>query len=178
MLGLSTTQEPDYKVLKRSKDFEIRQYPPRIEASTFVRGDFKTASEIGFKRIFKYISEKNEREAKIEMTAPVFIEKKNNGHIVSFVIPRNYSLDSTPEPLSEAVSIRPVDAKTVATYRFSMYLSEEKNQMLARKLRKWSQLSDDYKVASSYYVAGYNPPWTIPFLRRNEVMIDLYKKAK
>ena len=110
----------------------------------------------------------------IKMTAPVIMEenKKENNSTMAFTMPAKYTLETLPTPKDETVTIREVQAKKVFVYSFSGLLDQrnvEENIQIA--LNKVSQT--DFKVRSQPRVAGYNPPWTLPSLRRNEILIDV-----
>jgi hypothetical protein len=91
---------------------------------------------------------------------------------MSFVMPAEYTLKTLPEPVDTLITIRQVDGKKVATIQFSGYLSDENIKENSIKLQNWIN-TKGYQALSVPCSAGYDPPWTIPFLRRNEVQIDI-----
>lgn len=188
LFGVSTTEEPTYKVFKSSGPMEIRRYDSYIVAQTSVKGDMEEASNTGFRRLAAYIFAKNrdgeklamtapvtqkETNEKIEMTAPVLQKKQGSDYIISFIMPKKYTLATLPKPKDESITFKEIPARTVATYQYSWFRSEEKNKKYVKKLKDWVQSFEEFTVKSTYSSAGYNPPWTIPFLRRNEVIIEL-----
>ena len=189
------TEEPKYTLLEKSEPFELRSYAPLIVAEVKVEGDLDSASNQGFRLIAAYIFGKNQvaekiamtapvgiesaepnQSAKIAMTAPVSIEgnKANEGTsgqwTVSFVMPSEYTLASLPKPLNPQVKIREVPAEKRAVITFSGFYNEEKVQEKTQALREWMKVKN-LRPASEPQFARYNPPWTLPFMRRNEVMI-------
>ena len=80
-------------------------------------------------------------------------------------------MNDLPEPLDGKIMIEEVKPKLVAVHRFSWRSSPKKNNKKVKDLKDWSGKSQQYEFNNEYTYAGYNPPWTIPFLRRNEVLV-------
>ena len=185
------TEEPKYTLLEKSEPFELRAYAPLIVAEVKVDGDLDAASNQGFRLIAAYIFGKNQvsekiamttpvgiesseqnKSAKIAMTAPVGIESAGNQWTVSFVMPAEYTLSSLPKPLDPKVKIREVPAEKRAVITFSGFYNAEKVQEKTQALRDWMKMKG-LKPTGEPQFARYNPPWTLPFMRRNEVMIQV-----
>jgi len=185
------TEEPKYTLLEKSESFELRAYAPLIVAEVKVDGDLDAASSQGFRLIAAYIFGKNQvsekiamtapvgiesseqnKSAKIAMTAPVGIESAGNQWTVSFVMPAEYTLASLPKPLDPQVKIREVPAEKRAVITFSGFYNAEKVQEKTQALRDWMKLKNLRPTGEPQF-ARYNPPWTLPFMRRNEVMIQV-----
>jgi hypothetical protein len=183
------TEEPKYVLIEKSEPFELRAYAPQIVAEVKVEGDLDAASNQGFRLIAAYIFGKNQisekismtapvgiessdqnKSAKIAMTAPVGIESAGNQWTVSFVMPAEYTLASLPKPLDPQVKIKEVPAEKRAVITFSGFYNEDKVQEKTQVLRDWIK-SKNLKSMGEPQFARYNPPWTLPFMRRNEVMI-------
>ncbi len=191
------TEEPKYVMLEKSEPFELRAYAPRIIAEVKVEGDLDAASSQGFRLIAAYIFGKNQvsqkiamttpvgiessdqsKSAKIAMTAPVMIEGNQSSDMnakhqwtVSFVMPAEYTLDTLPKPLDSQVKIREVPSEKRAVITFSGFYNEDKVQEKTQALRDWMK-SKNVKSIGEPQFARYNPPWTLPFMRRNEIMIQ------
>jgi len=187
VFGIRTTEEPAYRILVEDDEFQVREYADYIVAETVVLGDYKQGTSAGFRRLADYIFGNNrakqdikmtapvlqEKESeKIAMTAPVLQEKSGDSWRMSFVMPVEYTLETLPQPLDTLIKIRTIKGKKVAVTLFSGLLSEHKIQENAKKLMAWVD-AKGYQALSSPRSAGYDPPWTIPFLRRNEVHIDI-----
>ena len=188
VLGKSSVEEASYRVLSKDDKFELREYAPLLVAETRVDAEFKEAGNIAFRRLFGYISGDNTAKQKIAMTAPVIADANQGEEIrmtapvigesdgdswrYRFVLPASYTLESAPVPENENVTIVAVPATTVAVRRFSGLVSQADVEETSRQLADW-MLANDLEAASEPRWAGYNPPWTLPFLRRNEVMIDV-----
>jgi len=187
VVGLSSIEEAPYTVQIRDGNIEIRAYSDVIVAQTVVEADYEQGSSIAFKRLAGYIFGNNKKQQsismtapvvqeldseKIAMTAPVVQEKSGQTWVMSFVMPAQYSLATLPEPLDPGVEIKPIKGKKVATLRYSGFLTEDKINANAKQLQTWLA-ENNYQSLSPPRSAGYDPPWTIPFLRRNEVHIDI-----
>ena len=187
VVGIRSASEPKYQILVDSDKIEIRQYPPMVVAQTAVNTDYKDSSSQGFNRLAGYIFGNNKNEQKMSMTAPVFQEqefaimdmmvpviqqKTQKVWLMAFVLPQNYTVSSAPTPLDSAVLIKDIPSKKVAVIKYSGSLSEQGIEEKSEELKHWL-FKKGYKPISTSRSAAYDPPWTLPFLRRNEVHIDI-----
>jgi hypothetical protein len=187
VLGIRSASEPRYEILTANDKIEIRQYPPMVVAQTAVNADYKDSSSQGFNRLAGYIFGKNKSEQKMTMTAPVFQEqevaimdmtvpviqqKTQQVWLMEFVLPEKYTVSSAPKPLDSAVLIKKIPSKKVAVIKYSESLSEQGIEEKSEELKYWL-FKKGYKPISTSRSAAYDPPWTLPFLRRNEVHIDI-----
>ena len=188
--AVMATEEPKYAVLEKESPFEIRSYAPMIVAEVQVDGDLDEASSQGFRLIAAYIFGQNQvsekiamtapvtvedqsvKSAKIAMTAPVGIESKAGKWTVSFVMPTEYTMESIPKPMSPQVQLRQIPAVKRAVISFSGFYNSQKVAEKTLELEQWMK-SRNLQSAGTPNFARYNPPWTLPFMRRNEVMITL-----
>jgi len=197
-LGLLVTtyamaiEEPKFSLIEKSGDFELRLYKPMIVAETYVDGSLSEASSAGFRLIAGYIfgGNKSRQDSSperitmtapvtlepgsktIAMTAPVVVESKDNRWRVHFVMPAGYTLDSLPIPNDFRVSLREIAEQETAVIVFSGFAGEDKVTDKAAALFDWIR-SRGFVAISSPQLARYNPPWTLPFLRRNEILINI-----
>ena len=191
MIGTAmAVEEPKYTVLEKTPPFELRSYSPMILAEVQVEGDLDEASSQGFRLIAAYIFGQNQVSEKISMTAPVVVEEQavkgasiamtapvsiesNAGKwTVSFVMPAEYSMESLPKPLNSKVKLRQIPAVKRAVIGFSGFYNENKVAERTVELEEWMK-TKNLQAASIPKFARYNPPWTLPFMRRNEIMIDV-----
>ncbi|MGP4714541.1 MULTISPECIES: SOUL family heme-binding protein [unclassified Psychrobacter] len=189
-------EEPDYTVLSQDDDFELRRYAPQLVAQTWVTGDQKDAGNKGFKVLADYIFGNNTapsgESSKISMTAPVKMQSPQAGASqkiamtapvtmqenqqtdgkwrVRFVMPSQYTMQTLPKPNNSAVSIIEVPAQTYGVIKFSGLTGETKVARKTEELNTWMQ-NQNLTLTSQPEMARYNPPWTLPFMRRNEIMI-------
>ena len=85
-------------------------------------------------------------------------------------------MEDVPEPIDKRIELIQVPAQTYATIRFSGFWdNQKKREKYGQELAQWLEKQTDYQVISPPAFAGYDPPWTIPFLRRNEVLVEIKK---
>ena len=184
------TEEPKFTILEKEPPFEVRAYAPMIVAEVQVEGDLDSASSQGFKLIAAYIFGQNQvnekismtapvvvedqgpKSAKIAMTAPVGIESTAGKWTVSFVMPAEYTIDTIPKPLNPQVQLRQIPVLKKAVVSFSGFYDNQKVAEKTSELEQWMKTRNLYANGAPNF-ARYNPPWTLPFMRRNEVMITL-----
>jgi len=188
----SDYEQPQYDVVDRIGELvEIRNYGPRLAAEARVESaDDSEPATSPFKLLFDYISGGNrareniamtspvERAAatqKIEMTVPVeTVTREKNGAYMRFFLPRELNSETVPAPADPRVRIVNVPAQTLAILRFSglgddKKVTAKKNEMLnALKDSEWRPVSEPVAYL-------YDPPWTLPFLRRNEVAVTVVR---
>lgn len=189
------TEEPNFTILNQTEDFELRRYEPQIVAQTWVTGDQKEAGNKGFKILADYIFGNNTAPSgdsskismtspvkmqpqtgeskKIAMTAPVAMQEQDGKWRVRFVMPSQYTMQTLPKPNNSEVSIIEVPAKTYGVIKFSGLTGEEKVAEKTTQLENWMQ---NLEIVGTPEMARYNPPWTLPFMRRNEIMIEYQPK--
>jgi len=186
---MSDVEIPNYEVLVAEQNIEIRRYQPMIIAEVEVVGERKAAINNGFRLLADYIFGNNTVQQKIAMTAPVAqrgsqkiamtapVQQESAGQSwrVSFIMPSEYSMETLPKPNDARVILKAVPPKQFAVIRFSG-LSSDKN------INRHEQQLMDYVRANEINVIGapkyafYNPPWTLPPMRRNEVMVEINVK--
>ena len=162
-------EEPVYEVEKawEAEQIEIRAYAPRIMAVTGMNED----SDSGFRVLAGYIFGGNAEEQKIAMTAPVQQTMAGEKEM-AFMMPAEYALEDLPQPEDQRVSFREAPAYTAAVIQFSGWASAEKAD------ENWQQLQR-FLIAEGIDITGeptlnqYNPPWTLPFMRRNEIIVPV-----
>jgi len=111
----------EYKLILKEGIFEIRSYSDMIVATTKVRSDYKSSTSAGFRRIFNYIVGGNDKESKIAMTTPVISDCPSEGlnaYNVSFVMPKEYSIEDLPKANTSLVSIEQESLGDVAVITF------------------------------------------------------------
>lgn len=186
-------EEPKFVVITHDGDFELRQYAPMVVAETFVEGNQDDASSRGFRAIAGYIFgdnqrankgaekiamtapvtvEKQEPSQKIAMTAPVTLEQQGSRWRVHFVMPSQYALADLPRPNNAAVTLREIPARRVAVLRFSGFVGEEKVAVKTAELRDWI-IARGWVADGAAQLARYDPPWALPFMRRNEILTQV-----
>jgi len=181
-------EEPKYSVLETFEDFEIRSYAPYVVAETAVQADFDQAGNDAFGILAGYIFGKNKGARKIEMTAPVtqaptkiamtapVTQTAGAGEVmVQFAMPREWTLETLPEPLDPRVKLREVPARKFAVIQYSGFWSESRYRDELAKLQAALE-REGLQWQGEPVWARYNPPWTPWFLRRNEVWLEVDAK--
>jgi hypothetical protein len=189
-LGIRTTPEPPHEVTRRDGPIEVREYRPQVLAETVVRADHDEAGSQAFRRLAGYIFGGNragrqiamtapvlqkEASKSIDMTAPVLQRETAEGWWMAFILPVEISLDSAPEPNDPLVELREVPGRTIATLRYGGLNSPEKMERYAADLGRWLD-EQGFRPLGPPTMASYDPPWTLWFLRRNEVQIEIERR--
>ncbi len=190
VFGGRSEEELKYEVIQKENRFEIRHYPAYIVAQVTVENTGKPENQ-AFRILAGYIfgnntskskiamsapvmTHKDQESEKIAMTAPVLMETtQENKMTMSFSMPSKYSLQDLPEPNDKRIKLVKVSEHYMAALVFSGFWGKEKNDQLAQELTAWLTKHPKYHQVSKPFFAGYNPPWTLPFLRHNEILIKL-----
>ncbi len=165
-------EEPAYSSVQGEGAFEIREYEPTILAETKVAGEAVDSRMDGFSPLADYIFANGREGEKIAMTAPVTQEKGAEGWTIGFTMPSSFTMDTLPAPVSEDVELVEQPARKMAVISYSGLagegrMAEKERELLAEVSRAgWTMVGETVH-------AFYDPPWTLPFLRRNEVMIEV-----
>jgi hypothetical protein len=180
-------EEAAYQVVKKDGRFEIRDYAPHILAETMVDGDIEEAGNKAFRTLFRYISGANRSQDKVAMTAPVSQEPRGEKikmtapvgqqsvqgrWAVSFMMPASFTLETLPIPEDPQISLRQVPARRLAAVRYSGLWSEKNYLRYRDELEAWIHDQGLTTVGEPVW-ARYNPPFTLWFLRRNEILIPV-----
>ncbi len=169
---MSHVEQAKYTVVESFGIIEIRDYPPMTVAEVEVRGDRQEAANKGFRLLADYIFGNNVMQDKIAMTAPVTLVTNKNRWEVRFVMPSSYSMETLPKPNNSAVRLIPQEAKRFIAIRFSG-LTNEKNLNENLQILVNFMATKNMESISKPIYAFFNPPWTFPLLRRNEIMIEI-----
>jgi effector-binding domain-containing protein len=184
---MSAVEKPKYTIVERIEEVEIRDYPPMIVAEVEVSGERKVAINQGFRRIANYIFGDNSPTQKIEMTAPVtqqasgekiamtapvLQEAASDLWKVRFIMPGSYRLETLPTPNDKSVKLIALPPQRYAALGFSGLASED--AIAAQKRLLFDTLAKHgVSTQGEAVLAFYNPPWTLPFLRRNEILVKV-----
>ncbi len=168
-------ESAEYSVVESAGAFEIRKYPDLVLVKTKMKPSSQ-GDDGGFMKLFGYISGENEAEEKIAMTTPVFMEQpsENSAGSMGFVMPSSQA-DSVPKPTNEDVRVGRREGGLFAVYRFAGEMDDASLASAEQKLREWIK-SKDLRPVGNAERAGYDPPFTPGFLRRNEILVRLEQK--
>lgn len=183
---MSRVEQPEYQIINSNGPIEIRSYGPMIAAEAEVIGERKAAINEGFRLIAGYIFGNNAPRSKIDMTAPVQqqrqqtiamtapVTQQSEGDTwkVRFIMPKRWTMETLPAPNDARVTLKPIPAKRFAVIRFSGLARDATIQEETKQLRQYAA-ERKLTTVGEPLLAFYNPPWTLPFLRRNEIMLEL-----
>ena len=184
---MSRVETPAYEVIKSQGKIEIRQFEPMIIAEVQMQGERTDAISKGFRLLADYIFGNNttrqniamtapvqQREStQIAMTAPMQQQSTKDSWLVSFVMPSEYSMESLPKPKNDRVTLKKVPPQQFIVITFSGTSSDENLREHEEELIEFIK-SKNISVTGTPKYAFYNPPWTLPLMRRNEVMIEIH----
>jgi DNA gyrase inhibitor GyrI len=160
-----------YRVARRDGKFEVRDYPALLVAETPMRG-----ADNSFMRLFHFIGGENTARQKIAMTTPVFMsDPAGPNATMAFVLPARLGTNAVPEPTAPGVTVKQIPAGRFAVLRFSGGRSEANATNAVSRLSAWLA-QQKLAQAGEPVFAYFDPPWTPPFLRRNEVMFRLVQQ--
>ena len=191
VFGQNEVETAPYTLLETDlgQKIEVRNYDNMILVSATMSDEGRNSA---FRKLFKYIGGENAgaqeipmtapvimnnpsgKGSEIAMTAPVFINNSPGQSIMSFVMPQEFSLQSTPKPSAPDLTVSELKNYQVATIQFSGTLSQSNVAQHRKILTQWIA-AKGYKAISEPVEAAYNGPFTIPFMRRNELLIEISK---
>ena len=181
------TAEPGYTVVSRLGAIEIRQYEPYAVAEVLIDAPADEAGNAGFRVLAAYIFGKNKGErqlemtapvtqtpepVKLEMTAPVTQTAAAGGFRVQFVLPKGVSAGSAPQPIDPRVQLRDVPTTKVAVIRYTGFWSDANYNEHLSELQSALKAAGLNASGPPVY-SRYDPPWTLWFMRRNEIWLPL-----
>jgi len=169
-----SVEEPEHELVGKIGELEIRKYPASIQAVTALENSARTSA--GFRRLAGFIFGANDGAEKIAMTAPVQETLGVARPELAFTMPSGYDMDTLPAPRDASVSLVEVPARTVAVISFSGWASSAKVERYSNRLQTAIE-ARDLAMISEPMLNQYNPPWTPPFLRRNEIMVEIEEIA-
>ena len=183
---MTHVKEPAFTVLKKDGNIQIREYAPYLTADVTVSGERKIAINRGFRILAAYIFGGNTKQTsidmtapviqtsneKIAMTAPVIQQGYNNKWQVSFVMPAEYTEATLPKPNNSDIKIVSHPSHKMIVIKFSGHTTTDNIKKHEQQLLAYI-VNNDIKVSGQPIYAFYNPPWVLPFFKRNEVMFQV-----
>lgn len=189
-------EQPAYRVERKEGAIEIRQYPAQLAAEVTTTGEREEAINQGFRLLADFIFGNNTTRDKIAMTAPVTQQKpadpakpgariamtapvtqqastrKDNSWTIRFYMPTEYTLATLPKPNNDRIRITETAPQRMAVIRFAGTSSERNLETHQRELAQFV-VDENLAITGEPTYAFYNPPFTLPMLRRNEIMVTL-----
>ena len=172
-------EEPVYKIIKSTKNYEIRKYSDRLA----VEVEFSSESS-GFRYLFNYISGENTtsekvsmtvpvtQSVKIDMTAPVTQSKKDGKLVMQFYLPSKFTINTAPKPTNRKVSLVVLEGDIYAVIKYSGRATDKNFQKHYKELKEYL-ITDNINFVEPAIKATFDGPFTLPILRRNEVMMKI-----
>ena len=161
------TEQLKYQTIDVNEIYEIRKYSDRLVIET------KTSNQnSSFRKLFNYISGSNEKNQEIKMTAPVTQIEKNGNMTMQFYLPSEFDESNVPNPSNSEVKILNMKGGYFAAITYSGRASD-KNFLKHKEILENQLKEDNIKILSPPIRATYNSPFTLPMLRRNEVMFEI-----
>jgi len=171
VVGCSTIragyESAPYRVLRADGAFELRDYPKLVLVQTPMSG-----SNDSFMKLFRYIGGQNTATQKISMTTPVFMSGAETNGTMSFVMPKTMRSEDVPQPTAANVSVSSIAPGQFAVFRFSGSRNARNETDALAQLNAWLKRQNLQPDGDPMF-AYFDPPWTPPFLRRNEVMLRI-----
>jgi hypothetical protein len=181
-------EEPAYTLVLQEGEFEVRDYPALVAAEVTVNGNRTEAANSGFRLLAGYIFGGNTRRQSIPkiaplvqekvvgesiaMTAPVIQTQLSGAWLIRFIMPRDYLLETLPVPNESRIHLTELAPARVAVLRFSGLAYAADIAQKTRDLMAFNA-SHGFQAMGPASLARYNPPWTLWFMQRNEIMIPL-----
>ena len=160
-------EEANYEVVSKNEVYEIRKYSDRLAVETMTSG-----IDSNFRKLFNYISGRNDTQEKIKMTTPVTQVEKNGNMSMQFYLPSKFNSENVPNPSREDVKIVNIEGGHYAVLRYSGRASDgnflKHKEILEKELQK-----NNISIISPPIRATYDSPFTLPMNRRNEAMFKV-----
>ena len=161
-------ESPDYQIVKKVDEFELRIYH-QFHTVSIQESSLRGYSGFGY--LFNYISGNNKTSTKMKMTVPVINDMDANEQSMEFVIPKVHESD-IPQPNDSHMKIKDYPSQHVLVYRFSGLINQAKLETIIEKMNTTLITLNMVRVGAPK-IARYNGPYTLPFLRHNEVWFNV-----
>jgi len=168
--NVMANEEANYEIIDKNDIYEIRKYSDRLAVETLTSG-----IDSNFRKLFNYISGRNNTEEKIKMTTPVTQVEKNGNMSMQFYLPSKFNLENVPNPSREDVKIINIEGGYYAVLRYSGRASDG-NFLKHKKILENELQKKKISIISPPIRATYDSPFTLPMNRRNEAMfkVEIY----
>ena len=164
-------EEANYQVVKTNEIYEIRKYSDRLAVETSTSNQ-----NSGFRKLFNYISGDNQTNEEIKMTTPVTEMERKGNMTMQFYLPLKFDKNNVPIPSRPDVEIVNIEGGYFAVIVYSGR-SSDKNFIKNKDILENELKKDDISILGPPIKATYNGPFTLPLLRRNEVMFEVNIKT-
>ena len=172
LLSEDKYREPSFVLLNKESGVEIRQYSSYVIAKTTIDLKQNQSDNNMFRTLAAYIFGKNKKKQTIPMTAPVTTFKDNDSYSMFFYMLDSDNIADLPDPIDQNIVFEKIDLGKCAVISFSWYINDRKIKKYKKQLENFL-LDYGYTQVSPFMINQYNPPWTLPFLRRNEILVGI-----
>lgn len=186
IFGIRTEEQPNYLVKMQDGVFEVREYKPYVTATVKMKGSDSHSRGEAFRALAGYIFGDNRSRNTMKMTAPVIresstqmamtapvLQTRGEQQTMTFVMPSKFNLDELPEPNNPDIVLAQQPVEVVAVFRFSGSYDDEYYRKAEEKLLGWLKAHPELSVIGTPKWAAYDPPFALPFVKRNEVIIPV-----
>ena len=187
---VNNVERPDFEIITDYDNIQIRKIPKQIYATVTITGNESQVSSEGFSILAGFIFGWNKSRTNVAMTSPVISQKQSQtiamtspvlsqkdnewSYSISFLMPKEYTIDTLPIPDDDRITIHNIDEKTIAVISFNAYATQTRIEKYRSKLLDWLK-SLNISTLWEPIVAQYNDPWTPPLMRTNEIRIEINK---
>lgn len=161
-----------YDVVEKFGKVEMRDYPPHVSIEIKIKGECRSTVNTAYRVLGEYLAGKNDAEKKIEMIMPITQQGFEDVWKLAFSLPLEYKIDSLPKPLVSHVKLIDNPEKRYVATKLSGFASEKDVDSSNKRLMDYV-FPNNLRVISQPITAFYNPPWALPFFRKNELMIEV-----
>ena len=160
-------EKPSFNIVYQTDTYEIRHYVDRLAVQATHNNQ-----DSGFRKLFNYISGANANSEKIKMTTPVTQSEESSEMVMQFYLPAKFTEKTAPVPTDPRVELITIEEGHYAVIKYSGRLTD-KNFNKHKKILKENLIEDKIEIIGPAIKATYNGPFTLPMLRRNEVMFHV-----
>ena len=161
-------EEAPYNIVQSTEGYEIRHYKDRLVVEVINKDN-----DSGFRKLFRYISGQNNKDEEIKMTVPVTQGKTDEGYYMQFYLPSKFTKENAPLPNNPEIKISTIEEGYFAVIQYSGRASDN-NFFKHRDILNQRLLEDKVDINGKAIRATYNGPFTLPLMRRNEVMFRVF----
>lgn len=187
VVGIRLYEEPPYAVVGEPRGaFEVRRYAPRLAAEAEVPAPGQAGRNEAFQLLFRYIAGANAGSQRVEKAGPVVVSGEaekiamtvpvriapGGKPAMQFFLPGRYAADTAPRPLDPRVRLVMVPERTVAVLRFSGSIDDARLAQCRTELLRQVREAG-WRPAGEPEEMFYDAPFTLPFLKRNEVAVQV-----
>lgn len=170
---ISNISEPRHKLILEEKWYEVHHYHPSLIAQIDIFWCRSKAMADGYRILSYYLFWGNDQEIKMNFMNPVRDKRKKIGqHTIQFMLASDYTMKTVPKSDDTRIVIKEMKKHNVAVLKFTWYVTEKR---IKRKIHELSNMlkQDNYIPVGAYISAEYNPPFSFPLMKRNEIIIEI-----